>query len=177
MSIVLDLIIVALIAFFVITSAKRGFVKTVLDVVAFFLALYLSITFSGVISEGVYNLFIKDAVVKSIEKDAPDISTSLINIEQAIDSMPDFIADAAKKNGISNEGFKEFMASAEKGEGFYEYAVDYVAKPIIVNVLKTILYIVLFISLATNFKIIHKTINKTIYKIVFNTLTIIGLAT
>ena len=60
MSIILDLIIVAIVLFFVITSAKRGFVKTVLDVVAFFLALYISVSFSGVLAEGIYNIFIKD---------------------------------------------------------------------------------------------------------------------
>ena len=160
MSIVLDLIIVAIIAFFVITSAKRGLVKTVLDVVAFFLALYLSVTLSGVIAEGAYNLFIKDAVVKSVEKEAPDLSSSLINIEQTLDSMPDFIIDAAEKKGISNEGFKEFLASAEQGVGFYEHAVDYVAKPIIINVLITVLYIILFIVLCIIFKFVARIINK-----------------
>jgi len=160
MGIILDLIVVAIVVFFIITSAKRGFVRTLLDVVAFFLSLYLSITFSGVLAEGAYNLFIKDAIVQTVEESTSGLTTSLVNIEEALDSMPDFIANAAENYGVSNKGFAEFLSTADNGVGFAEHAVDYVAKPIIVNALKTVLYIILFIVLCVILKFVARIVNK-----------------
>ena len=162
MSIILDLIIVAIVLFFVITSAKRGFVKTVLDVVAFFLALYISVSFSGVLAEGIYNIFIKDAVVKSVEKSMPELPSNLENIDKAFETMPKFVQNAAEKYGVSNDQLSEFLKNSKNDEEIYENIVDSTAKPMIVNIVKSILYILLFIVLCIVFKFVVRIINKFI---------------
>ena len=58
MGIVLDLFVLAIVAFVAWRSAVRGFVRTVIELVGYFLAFYISIALSGPIATGIYDKFI-----------------------------------------------------------------------------------------------------------------------
>lgn len=160
MSIVIDLILVGIILFFVIISAKRGFVRTAIELVGFFLALYLSITFSGIVAEGVYDTFVKEPLVKQVDEKVGGLETSIVNYNKAFDSLPDFVKDKAENYGLSSSGLAEELINNQDGKGFSETIVDYAAKPIVTNVIKVALYIILFIVLSFVFKFLARILNK-----------------
>ena len=63
MGIILDLIILAIIVIFAFLSAKKGFVRTLIELVGFFLAIFIASSISPAISNGVYDKFIEPAIV------------------------------------------------------------------------------------------------------------------
>ena len=67
LSIVLDILILAIIAFFIVLSSKQGFVKTFIGFVGCFAALILSIVLSWTVSDLVYGNFIRPGLVSSVE--------------------------------------------------------------------------------------------------------------
>ena len=73
MSIVLDVILVVIFAAFVLTAAKKGFVKTLLELVATILALVLAYQLSPVIAQGAYDGFVKESMITSIEEQIDEI--------------------------------------------------------------------------------------------------------
>ena len=74
---ILDIIIVAIIGVFVIISAKHGFARTVIEVVGYFLAIYLAFAIGGVLANALYDSAIEPAISKTI---AEKITIAQINI-------------------------------------------------------------------------------------------------
>lgn len=68
MSLVLDIILVVIFAAFVLTAAKKGFVKTLLELVASILALVLAYQLSPLVAQGAYEGVVKESLVTTIEE-------------------------------------------------------------------------------------------------------------
>lgn len=161
MGIVLDFIIVAVIGLFVYFSAKRGFIKTAIELVGFFLALYLSITLSGIISEQLYENFVKDSLVEKVETVANEnVKVTTENFEEAFNTLPDIVVSLGERYGVSKEGLSEYIVNQSNTSNFAENIVDYAAKPVFVNVFKIVLYVVLFLVLSILVKWLARILNK-----------------
>ena len=68
LSIILDILILAIIAFFIVLSSKQGFVKTFISFVGCIAALVLSIVLSWVVSDLIYGSFVRPSLVLSVEE-------------------------------------------------------------------------------------------------------------
>ncbi|MBR4910666.1 MAG: CvpA family protein [Clostridia bacterium] len=161
MSILLDLIIIAIIVLWVILSAKHGFVRTLIEVVGFIAAFVIAFTVSPPLADMTYEGFIKSTIVSSVDKN--------LNIENADaadklwDSLPDVAKNYAGGLGISRDTLKTEVESASGStEQVIEQISDKTVKPAVSKVLSIIYSTVIAIVLLIVFKLLAKLINKVV---------------
>ena len=98
MSLILDLAVVAVILINVILSAKKGFVKTIVEVVGFIAALSLAFSLSTPIAEYTYDSFIGPAVENRLSESAGNIADASAN--NLFETLPPIITENAENFGI-----------------------------------------------------------------------------
>ncbi len=152
MNIILDLIILALIAICTLISAKKGFVKTVISLVGWVLALVLSISLSGPLAELTYSKVVEPAVISAINgvvSDVVDGAEGAVK-EEVYEALPDFI-----KNNIEISEF-EITNDGSIAKSITESAVQ----PITCSLLRAIFSLLLFIVLSIAAGFLAKLLNK-----------------
>jgi len=168
MSILIDLIVVAVIGIFVFISAKKGFVKTLIETVGFIAAIVIAFSVSGTVSEWAYTSYVEPAVVQAVEdkinsavEEQKEKLPEGAQISVGIEDLPDYIVENAEKLGVSLEAFEARgeEAVAESIETAKETAVS-IVKPIATKVVAIIAFIVLAIVLIIVFKFLAKVLNK-----------------
>lgn len=149
MGIILDLILVAIIVFFIWRSAKRGFVRVVVELVGYLLVLYIAFVCSAPLATVCYDTFAAPSVTNSIETAIKGAVGNSANAaaDDVIDSIPDFISESASRFGFSTNGLKSTLQSS-LNQGTEKAAVavaDYVARPIITGFIRSLLVILIFL--------------------------------
>lgn len=160
MGIILDLIIVAIIVVTAINCAKQGFVKTVIEVVGFLLAVYLSFTFSTPVANFVYDKAVSPTVMTAIEQGIED--TTADATKSVYENLPEFIKNSLEIFGVSDEELTSYVNSSLDGGGasVAETVSEKVVEPIIVSVVKTLVSVILFVVLMFVVRILAKMLNK-----------------
>lgn len=160
MGIILDLIIVAIIAVTVIISAKQGFVKTVIEVVGFVLAIYLSFTFSTPVANFVYDKAVGPTVMAAIEQGVED--TTADATKSVYEKLPKFIKNNLEFFGVSDEELTSHVNSSLGGgaASVAETVSEKVVEPIVVSVVKTLVSVLIFVVLLFVVRILAKMLNK-----------------
>jgi len=171
---ILDLFIVSIVALYVYSSAKRGFVRTVVEFVGYFVAIFLSITLSGVVSVAIYDSFISPGIVEDITDEASLSSASGTDekVDRLWKAMPDIVVNNKINANISKNTLKNTVENNDSdnisSDVLVKKVTDATVKPTVVPIIKTVVTVVLFFILMFIIKILAKFINK-----VFN-LPIIG---
>ncbi len=160
MGIILDLIIVAIIAVTVIISAKQGFVKTVIEVVGFLLAVYVSFTFSAPVANFVYDKAVSPTVMTAIEQGVEETTTDAA--KSVYEKLPKFIKNNLEFFGVSDEELTNHVNSSLGGgaASVAETVSEKVVEPIVVSVIKTLVSVILFVVLMFVVRILAKMLNK-----------------
>lgn len=162
MSIILDLIIVAIVVIFAIISAKKGFVCTLIEVVGFVLAIYVALTASTPIANIVYDKTIQPIVVKTFESAISDgIANSNTAVDAVWDQIPSFISEnsflnLSKENAVSVLGDNISLDTAT----ITTKLSDSIIKPTVTKILSSLLAVIIVVILLLVVKIIAKYINK-----------------
>lgn len=157
----LDLIVVAIITVFIILTAVKGFVKSMISVICFVLAFYLSMAFSPLFAQGVYDGFIKkpmeDKIESTVQIDKDNIE---ISVNDAWEKMPKYITSIADNFGVTKQSVSNTIIknSLKDKETLVSNIVDDVARPVVVPILKTLFYIILFFILNTVLRLISRPI-------------------
>ena len=165
MWIFIDLALVAIILVFALISAKKGFVKTFIELVGFFLAIYLSFTLSGVVAEGIYNSTIEPSVTKTVSETLENaVGEKTDNIVDDIwENLPSVISNSAEAFGVTKETIKgttgDKITEANTDQIVLNVSKD-VVKPIVVPIVKTILSVILFGVLMIFVRILAKILGK-----------------
>lgn len=193
MTILLDLIIIAIFIVSVILTVRKGFVKSVALIVSFLVALFAAVTLSGPISDFIYDKIIGPGVVKTVET---TITESINKTEEGIsksvwDSLPKFVKN---NENVSESDFKIDIANVDTAHSVAVKLSQNTVKPIAVSFVKVITSLILFVGLSFlckfltkllsgifSFSIIGKVnrflggilgiVNGTIYAIIFILLT------
>lgn len=158
MTIVIDLIILAIVLVCVLIYAKRGFVKSVFGVVGFIAAIVLAFILSTPLSNFTYEKAIEPTVTTAIEK---TLSDEVANSTQALtdsvfDALPSFI-----KNNIDESSFSNInILDVDTTHSFAERICEDIIKPTAVSVLKVIFSLILFVVLSFVIKFLVKFLNK-----------------
>ncbi len=161
-AIVIDIIILAVVAFFIVLSAKRGFAKTLIGFLGTFAALILSVVGSWVVSDLVYGNFIKPDIEAKLqaafEDSAEKFTTASMIIDGATEILPDYIVNMAETENLFSDLEKEdntdkLMLSAESAA---EMITETVVKPCVTGLIQSISMIVLFILGILAVKLISK---------------------
>lgn len=164
MSIVLDVILVVIFAAFVLTAAKKGFVKTLLELVAVAAALILSYQLSPVVAQGAYDGFVKESMITSIEEQIDEnfnTSTAAKKAEVTLDALPDFMVSLASSAGVEINDIKAKIASEKfSSQNIATELVEKVAEPIVIGAMTIVIFMILAIVLIFALKFVAHLISK-----------------
>ena len=161
MHFLIDLIVVAIIGICILTSAKRGFVKVLVEVVGFVLAIMITFTISSPLANATYDKFIEPPILEAASESSAD---SIEEIKQsALDALPEFITENAELLGFSIEEFADKLNTESLSSSMTDpvkSASQQVVKPVVAQILELLYSIVLMIVLMFIVKIIAKFVNK-----------------
>lgn len=152
MSLALDIVLIAVFAAIVFAAAKKGFVKSLLELAAFFLAMFLAFQFSSVIAEKAYDSFLRERLVTAIEEQAEnglDLTETQNKVSATIDAMPEFLAELAKNIGVDTEKLSAEISSEKfTGENLAAQLEEKIARPVLTSALTAICFIALAVILS-----------------------------
>ena len=164
MSIILDIILVAIFAAYVFFAAKKGFVRTLLELVAVVAAIFLSLQISPVIAQTAYDGFVEKEIVATLEEQISENVDALSVTEKAnavLDSIPDFAVSLAASAGVEISTIKEQISSQKiDSQNLAQSLVDKIAEPIVVGALTIIIFILLAVVLMIALKFVAKLVSK-----------------
>ena len=155
-SIVLDLIVLVIIAVFALISAKRGFVRTLIEIVGFVLVILLANSVSTPLADYTYDKAIEPTIIKSVE--GLEIQNNISSMEA--NALPDFVAAIVGQETITdfqnqiNENINSGIDTA------ISTASQNVIKPITTGILSMLFVVIISIVLLFVVNILAKLINK-----------------
>lgn len=169
MGIFIDIVLVVLLIVAVVLSAKKGIMVTVLEIVAFVLAVYLASVACAPVSSAMYNGLFEKQVEKKLYDVIPENPSALTytqKAEKALEGMPDFAKNYAEKVGINVSSISEKLSQSgiPDNDQLYIAINDKIIEPVAVAVLKNIMFFVLAIVFAAVLKAIAKAISNTLKK-------------
>ncbi len=157
MSIILDLIVLAIVALFAFLSAKKGFVRTLIEIVGFVLVILFANSVSPMLSNATYDKLIEPAIIESVQN---------INIEENANlitqvNLPDFVSK------ILGEGIdlQAFQATVQENinngvESAVSSASQAVIKPVVTGVITIIYALIIIVVLLIVVSFLATLINK-----------------
>lgn len=159
MSIIVDLIIVAICIVTLLIYSKKGFVASFCEVAGFILALLVAINVGNSASNFTYDKIIEPSILKSVSEAYSDTADK--TAQEVIDKMPDFITENLDKFGLTSE---KLSSEIQKSEGAVAQSLKTISqnniKPVITDILSLIFTVLLFIILLIVVKILSKLLNK-----------------
>ncbi|MBQ4572846.1 MAG: CvpA family protein [Clostridia bacterium] len=164
MSIILDVILITILAAFIFTAAKKGFMLTLLELLAVIVALALSYQFSPAVAQATYDSLLEESLIETVETQIDEtlnISSTTAQAEVVLESIPDFMASFASSVGVDVEELVQNMGSYSfSSENLATELVGKVAKPIAVGALTVIFFLVLSAILIFALKWVAKLLSK-----------------
>lgn len=164
MSLILDIILIAILVAFIAAAVKKGFVLSILELVAVIASFALAFAFSPVVAQSVYDGAVEEAMVQSIEEQIDkniDASNIAETAELTLSVLPDFIVTLASSVGVNVDEIKETISTANLNSGnIANELVTKVAQPIVVGVLTAVFFVVLAALLCFVLKIVANFISK-----------------
>lgn len=157
--IILDLILVFILIVAVIISSKRGFVRTLIEVLGSIAVIYLCLTLSSPVADFVYSKTIEPGMVKSVEE---NIESSAEKTTDAVwNALPDIVKNNSGLFGVTKSSLDETISVTEdSATKLANKAVDSVAKPVIVRFISLILSVLSIIILLFLVKLLARALNK-----------------
>lgn len=155
MSIVIDLILLAVILVFTLISAKRGFVKVLVETVGFVAAIIVAFTISTPLAEVTYDKIIEPPVVKAAVNAVGESAE-----HEAWNALPEFLMN----NDFFGEEINAFTQKiseniAEGTETAVKTASQEIVKPIAVKIFGLLYSVILVLVLSILVKFLAKLIN------------------
>lgn len=169
MGIVLDVVLILILAAIVISSAKKGIMKTLVELAAFALAIFLATQTAQPVANGMYKAFFSKSVERGLYEVLPDDASKLTNSDKAkyvFEELPEFAKKQAEKCGISVDSVAEQIAKSnfKNDDTLYQTLESNIVKPIAVSVLKHIMFFVLAVLYALVLTAILKSLVKGLKK-------------
>ena len=158
--ILLDLIVIAIITAFTLISARRGFVRVVIELVGFVVAVTVAFALSAPLADVIYDKMIEPSVISSAEEVSAGTADQITTA--AWDSLPDWVKDNADSLNISADSFRDKVGeTVQNGAGTAAATASQdIIKPVVTNLLGTLFTIILLIILLFVVKILAKLVNK-----------------
>lgn len=143
--IVLDIVFIGLIILYIFLSYRRGFVRTVVELVGWVLIMYLAFNISQPLAEGIYDRFffesVSDSIYSTVEGSMGD--TAADTTSQLINTLPGFVSSMF---GVNEDSLHSTVSQAISGgahavsDGIMTAAVS----PVIIMLIRWIIVALLF---------------------------------
>ena len=145
-----DAIIVVIFLLFIILGVKRGFVRSVLDLVGTLAAMLVSMWFSGIAAQWVFSTFLQESLTRQIAE-ALQAAPAADAAEAVLSVVPEILRGGLEAFGITSDAINQAVAGTS---GQAAAAVVAVLSPMVVSVLRGLFALVLFIFLLVIFRIL-----------------------
>lgn len=194
----IDLILLAIIGFTVFISYKRGFVKTIIGTIGFFLSIILSLTLCTPLASFTYDKLVQPPIVSAISNEIDDRFQEELDenvgdkidgekieefqgeidasSDEIINSLPGFVKNFINQSGLdakeiignANDVINEGDTVKTASQKVAENISQTSVKPMAVQILSTIFSLILFFIFGWVFKLFGGIISK------FLSFTIVG---
>ena len=160
MSIILDAIVLGIIVLCIAIAARKGFVRTFVEVAGYIAAVLIALSFGTVISGAVYDNAVSPQLVKITGETAATTAQELV--DKGFEALPDVISENADKFGISKDSILQKVTELDNGNvsETVERALDATIRPIFVKVFGMLCTVLLFILLLFLVHLLAKLLNK-----------------
>ena len=165
MSIVLDVLLVALFVLFIVLGVKKGVLVTIFELVAVALALFCAFKLATPMANGVYSGVLEKSMINKIndemaEKPTPNNETKT---EYALLVLPEYAKSVAKCVGIDTDEIAASVKSKTQSTSadIAEMIVVNVVKPIAVGALNVIFFFLLSALFIVILRLIAKALSES----------------
>lgn len=143
MSVVLDVIILALLIICALIGKRKGFVYTAIEMLGWIAVALLAVTFSMNISEWIYDTFVHSAVRTGVDNAIADVynDTMASAVSNFFDGLPEFISNALAVSGISPDSI---VNSVQSGTELSSAVADSL-KPVISSLISVVVSLIIFV--------------------------------
>ena len=145
-----DAVIVVIFLLFIILGVKRGFVRSVLDLVGTLAAMLVSMWFSGIAAQWVFSTFLQESLTRQIAE-ALQAAPAADAAEAVLSVVPEILRGGLEAFGITSDAINQAVAGTS---GQAAEAVVAVLSPMVVSVLRGLFALVLFVFLLVIFRIL-----------------------
>ncbi len=169
MSIIIDVILVALILIVVYKSYQNGFVKTFLDTFSVFISGIVSFALCGKVADTAYDMFIGDLVKTEFKRALDEFNGSGAKdkINAMIDALPKPAIGIAEYTGVNIEYLKSTVSavSSVSDADLIEVVADKIAYDLMIGVVQIIAFFALFIIVSLVVKVLSSLISHIVEKL------------
>lgn len=157
MSIIIDLIAIGIIVLFAILSAKKGFVRSLIEVVGFILVMLFAVNVSPALADKTYDKFVEPSIIGSLE----NVNFENINTAAEIPALPKTVS-ALLGDNFNLSAFKEIISeNISKGvTDAVTIASQQAVKPVVTDILSLLYTVIISVVLLFVVNILAKFINK-----------------
>ena len=145
-----DAVIVVIFLLFIILGVKRGFVRSVLDLVGTLAAMLVSMWFSGIAAQWFFSTFLQESLTRQIAE-ALQAAPAADAAEAVLSVVPEILRGGLEAFGITSDAINQAVAGTS---GQAAEAVVAVLAPMVVSALRGLFALVLFIFLLVIFRIL-----------------------
>ena len=159
MGIYIDMALLAIMLIFLIVSAKRGFLITLLEVLVFAIAVISAANLCKPAANSIYDTFIGPNITEKVSaslSENSDIMSSAGKASAVVDNLPKIIKTDPDENNITSEILNGDFSGTDAAE---KLSSD-IAKPIAVTVLSPVIFLLLSIVLSLLLSVVAKWLNK-----------------
>lgn len=155
MSIVLDLIVVAIVAIFVFTTMRHGFVKSFLNLAALILTVVIVSSCGKILASTAYDAFFKKSIQKTVNESVSSASgVTEVDIKTTFDKLPALVRNSAENAGITTEKLTKTVGTSK--EKLASTIENDVIRPVACSFIQIIIQILLFALLMFLFSLVIK---------------------
>ncbi len=161
MNFIIDGILVVACVIIIVTSAKRGFVKTVLSLVSSIAAFLVAVTFSPALADMINAKFILPAISGNIEGTVSSLTDGTSEgLAELFTKMPDTLREILTRYGLGDSAVSDIAASAASGESGIADVSGKIASPVATAISYAVAFLLLFVAAIIVLKLLVFIIDK-----------------
>ncbi len=165
MTYIVDIVLASIFALIVIISVKKGFFKSLFDLIGSVLAFVIAKALSASFAPALFGSVIRPGAEKYLSSALSSAGTTdySTQIEQALNSIPESLGGLMQIIGINKEAIMEKFSSIDlKGENPVETIINTVVEPVGTALIEFIMIAILALVLIVVIKIVVKLLDKII---------------
>ena len=161
MAYILDGVIILILVLAIAFGYRRGFIRSIVQLIGLVAAFFLAFSFSETLSTYVYDTFISESlcetVTQSLQTDVS--STAAEQLDTALEKLPPFLSETLRDNEQTQSALESLGAQVDASAAqLAQMLVNNVIRPLAVALLRFLLFIVLVLLLLLAVKLLARVI-------------------
>ncbi len=168
MTYIVDIIIVAIFALVIFTSAKKGFFKSLVDLIGSLVAVVIAKLLSESAAKAVFDGFVAKGAESALAKSLGEAGSLdyVEQIENALASLPEGLNGILQIMGVDSTTLMDKLSGVNlNGDNLVESLMNSVVVPLGTAVVQFVLFVVLALAMIFAVKVFAKVIDKIVKKL------------